>query len=349
MARTDQCKNCEKPFDATFDYCPYCGQETVDKLTFGVLFSNTISNYFSIDARFFKSFIPLMVKPGVLARRFVDGKRLSYLHPAQFYLFISVIFFFIFSFTIRKADNVVSMALEKGLNQEVSLDSLSVKLDSVGVQVAKKALKENQLHTGMSDEEINAIDSVITERQGIPAIPWSSKKKELDSLISHGAPQAEKLKAMGLKKGNSAFMTRIYTQLLKVYEQRGGGILKVLYDTIPIAMFFMMPLFALLLKVFYWRRGTFAHHMVFSFYFFTFLFTTFCILILANIFLNIPIWIEVLVFLSFIIYLMLALRNFYKSHWIGAFFKANIISFVYMLIVLPITVAGLIFVSFMVY
>ncbi len=105
MAATDQCKNCEESFEASFDYCPYCGQETADQLTVGVLFSNTISNYFSIDARFLKSFIPLMTKPGLLARRFVDGKRLSYLHPAQFYLFISVVFFFIFSFTIRKADN----------------------------------------------------------------------------------------------------------------------------------------------------------------------------------------------------------------------------------------------------
>lgn len=349
MADTDQCKNCERSFDSSFDYCPYCGQETADNLTFGVLFSNTISNYFSIDARFFKSFIPLMIKPGVLARRFVDGKRLSYLHPAQFYLFISVIFFFIFSFTIRKADNMVSKALEKGFNEEVSLDSLSVKLDSVGVETAKKALKDNQIHTGMSDEEISAIDSIMTDKQGIPVTSFNFLKEELDSLIAHGAPQAEKLKAMGLKEDTSAFTTRVYVQLLKLYEQRGGGILKVLYDTIPIAMFFMMPLFALLLKLFYWRRGTFAHHMVFSFYFFTFLFTTFCILILANMFMDIPIWIEVLVFFSFIIYLMLALRNFYKSHWVGAFFKANIISFIYMLFVLPIAASGLIFVSFMVY
>ena len=121
IADTNQCKNCEESFDASFDYCPYCGQETVDNLTFGVLFSNTISNYFSIDARFFKSFIPLMTKPGVLARHFVGGKRLSYLHPAQFYLFISVVFFFIFSFTIRKADNEVSKALEKSFNKDVSL------------------------------------------------------------------------------------------------------------------------------------------------------------------------------------------------------------------------------------
>jgi len=349
MAGTDQCKNCEKSFDASFDYCPYCGQETADNLTFGVLFSNTISNYFSIDARFFKSFIPLMTKPGVLARRFVDGKRLSYLHPAQFYLFISVVFFFIFSFTIRKADNEVSKALEKGFNKEASLDSLPVKMDSVGVEAAKKALKENQVHTGMSDEEIKAIDSVITGSQGIPVTSLNFQKEALDSLIAQGAPLAEKLKAMGKKEDAGVFTTKVYTQLLKLYEQRGGGILQTLYDTIPIAMFFMLPLFALLLKLFYWRRGTFAHHMVFSFYFFTFLFTTFCVLILANTFLDIPIGIEVLVFLSFIIYLMLALRTFYESHWLGAFFKANFISFMYMLIVLPLAMVGVIFVSFMLY
>jgi hypothetical protein len=349
MAGIDQCKNCEKSFDASFDYCPYCGQETADSLTFGVLFSNTISNYFSIDARFFKSFIPLMIKPGVLARRFVDGKRLSYLHPAQFYLFISVVFFFIFSFTIRKADSEVSKVLEKGFNKELSLDSLSVEMDSVGFEAAKKALKENQTNTGMSDGEIESIDSVITGTQRIPVNSLNFQKEVLDSLIERGAPQAEKLRAMGMKEDTGVFISKVYVQLLKLYEKRGGGILQTLYDSIPFAMFFMLPLFGLLLKIFYWRRGTFAHHMVFSFYFFTFLFTTFCILILANIFLDIPTWIEVLVFLSFIIYLMLALRTFYESHWLGAFFKASFISLMYMLIVLPIAMVGVIFVSFMLY
>lgn len=349
MADTYQCKNCEKSFDASFDYCPYCGQETADNLTFGVLFSNTISNYFSIDARFFKSFIPLMIKPGVLARRFVDGKRLSYLHPAQFYLFISVIFFFIFSFTIRKADNQVSKAIEKSFNQEVSLDSLSVKIDSVGVETAKRVLQENQFRSVISDAEINAIDSVLSEAPEIPILSWNLKKEELDSLITKGAPQTEKLNAMGLKEDAGAFTTKVYVQLLKFYEQKGGGIIKALYDIIPVAMFIMMPLFALLLKLFYWRRGVFAHHMVFSFYFFTFLFTTFSALILANIFLEIPNWLDVLVFLSLLFYLILALRNFYKSHWIGAFFKANIISFIYMLFVLPLALAGVVFVSFMLY
>ena len=154
---------------------------------------------------------------------------------------------------------------------------------------------------------------------------------------------------MGLEENASVFTTKVYFQLLKLYENRAGGILQTLYDTIPVAMFIMLPLFAILLKVFYWRRGTFAHHMVFSFYFFTFIFTSFCVMLLVNKVWDIPGWIEFLIFLSFLVYLMIALKNFYRSSWLGAFFKSGIISFMYMLFILPIAAAGVIFVSFMLY
>ncbi|WP_273276895.1 DUF3667 domain-containing protein [Maribacter polysiphoniae] len=349
MPSTNQCKNCENYFDDSYKYCPYCGQEATDNLTFGVLFSNTIENYFSIDARFFRSFIPLMLKPGVLARRFVDGKRLSYLHPAQFYLFISVVFFFIFSFSVRKADNEVTQALKKGFNRELTIDSLQLKEDSLNVGLAKKTIKENPVLTGISDKDLVVLDSVMDAEQNVSVSSFRIKRKLLDSLITVDAPKANKLKAMGLEENAGALTRKIYGQMLKFYEQKGVGILNTLYDTIPIAMFFMLPLFAVLLKLFYWRRGTFAHHMVFSFYFFTFIFTSFCLLILADMLIDIPVWLEVLFFLSFIVYLLLALHNFYKSSWIGAFFKANIISFLYMMFIVPIAIFGIIMVSFMLY
>ncbi|MBD0849508.1 DUF3667 domain-containing protein [Maribacter arenosus] len=349
MASTNNCKNCEKKFDSTFSYCPYCGQEVADNLTFGVLFSNTISNYFSIDARFFRSFFPLITRPGVLARRFVDGKRVAYLHPAQFYLFISVVFFFIFSFSVRKADNEISQAFKKGFKKENILDSLQIAKDSVGLEIARNALQDNAVITGMSDKDLKTIDSLITVEQENPDVSFTFKRDALDSLIAIGASKTDKLKAMGLKEDAGVLTRKFYEQMLKFYEKQGTGILKTLYDTIPIAMFFMLPLFAFLLKLFYWKRGTFAHHVVFSFYFFTFLFTTFCLLILANAVFDIPTWLEVLVFLYFMVYLMLALRNFYKSSWVGAFFKANTITFVYLLFIVPIAIFGVIMVSFMLY
>ncbi len=347
MAPTNACKNCGSTIEPSYAFCPVCGQAVAD-LTFGVLFSNTISNYFSVDARFFRSFIPLMFKPGVLARRFVDGKRLSYLHPAQFYLFISVVFFFLFSFSVREADSSVSQALRKNFDQRVHRDTLNLAPDSAGIDRARKALKDNQKVTRMSDKDLKEIDSLMGSNNKIPDI-LSDTRDSVDSLIVAGASLPDKLKAMGLKEDAGAMTRRFYTQLLKLYELRGGGLLKSFYDTIPIAMFLLMPLFAILLKIFYWRRGNFAYHMVFSFYFFTFMFTTFCAMIIANYMFSVPGWLQFIIFLSFMLYLILALRNFYRSSWLGAIVKANVIGFVYMLIILPIAFFGIVFASFMLY
>ena len=290
-----------------------------------------------------------MTKPGVLARRFVDGKRLSYLHPAQFYLFISVVFFFIFSFSIRKADNAFSKVLNKGFDKDIKIDSLQLKKDSLNLEIAREAITSNPVLTGMSEEEIKVLDSALVKAQNDPDVSFDFNRGVLDSLIAADAPDEELFKAMGMDEDAGTFTKRFYAQMLKFYKQRGGGILQALYDTIPIAMFFMLPLYAVLLKLFYWKRGSFAHHMVFSFYFFTFLFTAFCVLILANSLIEIPGWLEFLVFLSFIIYLILALRNFYGSSWLGAILKANIITFIYIIFILPMAFLGITMVSFMLY
>ena len=66
---------------------------------------------------------------------------------------------------------------------------------------------------------------------------------------------------MGLNDDAGTFKRKLYSQVLKFYKQRNGGsILQVFYDTIPIAMFILLPIFALLLKIFYFKKGSFSHH-----------------------------------------------------------------------------------------
>ena len=349
MPDTIRCKNCDRFFDKSYAYCPHCGQEAADNLTFGVLFSNTISNYFSVDARFFRSFIPLMLKPGTLARRFVDGKRLSYLHPAQFYLFISVIFFFLFSFSVRKADNFFNKSLQQGFEQEMQIDTISTAQDSIARETAVKALRDNQIYMRLSDEDMNQLDSIIVN-EPVVNMSFGLRRRQLDSLIATGATQEEKLRFMGMEEDAGSLTQKFYAQVLKLYEQKAGGIFKTIVDTIPIAMFFMLPLFAFLLKLVYWKRGTFAHHMVFSFYFFTFIFTAFSVLMVANmIFDGLPSWLQSLYILSFVIYLIIALRNFYQKSWIGALFKGVTVWSAYLFFMIPIAMIGLIIVGFWTY
>lgn len=355
------CKNCEEEYQEGFEFCPHCGQKTKDELTLGLLFYNTISNYFSFDARFFRSFIPLMLKPGYLAKRFIGGKRLLYLHPAQMYLFVSVIFFFVFTILTRPFTEKMDSDLQKTFDKSIVNDSILKKteLDSNDLNNFLKPLKDNQKTIGFKNAEFKMLDSVLKEEVIKNTAEINSDTNDfnfdfdptkVDSLIDAGASDKKIYETLGLREDDSAFKKRIYTQGLKFYKKRdGGSFLGAVRDSIPIAMFILLPIFALLIKLFYWRRGHFAHHLVFSFYFFSYLFTVFSLIICVNFIWDIPDWIDWLLVFSTFFYLYFALMRFYEQGWFVSFFKCSVITFTFLMMVLPFAGAMVLFVTFLYY
>lgn len=349
------CKNCEQEFQESFQFCPHCGQKAKDNLTMGVLFYNTISNYFSVDARFLKSFFPLLFRPGYLAKKFVEGKRLLYLHPAQYYLFSSVVFFFIFSFQAREYTKTVDNVLKKGFrnDQILKFDSIPKNtMDSVSITKLTKPLKDKQIITGMDEEELKKLDSIIktnANSNDITKINFGFNKKKLDSLIAVGAPETEQLKAMGMDDDAGFLKRRIYAQMLKFQKNSGGGIMQAFFDSIPFALFFLLPIFAFILKIFFWKRGSFPHHLVFSFYYFSFLFMVMGIVMLVNFFWKTPDWADGIVAALTYIYLLIAVKQFYKQGYFIGFIKTGMVTFIYLIFVLPIALVVMFAASFLFY
>jgi len=350
------CQNCEEPYEEGFQFCPHCGQKTNEDLTISVLFYNTISNYFSFDARFLKSFIPLMFKPGYLASKFLEGKRLLYLHPAQMYLFISVVFFFIISFSTRELVQEADELNEKVVNSEelnlLQNDKSNKNLDSLEIEKLLKPLKENKDKLGLKDEDFNITDSIIKANSiGSKGIETSLfDKVKIDSLVASGADKSIIYKEMGMADDAGFLERRFFANMFNLVEGKGAGaILQAFFDSIPISMFFLLPFFALILKVFYFNKGRYAYHLVFSFYYFSFLFTVFSILFATNRFLiDIPDWIDWLVALSTYFYFLLALIRFYKQNWFLSFIKSGIISFIFLLMVMPLATGIVLAFSFLV-
>jgi len=348
------CKNCDAQLQPEFAFCPNCGQKVNDELTLGILFYNTISNYFSFDARFIRSFIPLMFKPGFLARKFLEGKRLMFLHPAQMYLFISVVFFFIFSFSVREQGEIINEELKKSFDRSTvvsEIDSIAkTKDDSIAKAEIEKVLKKNSFITGLDDKDIDSlVAETNTSNKGIVNFDGFNPKV-LDSLIKIKATNEEIYSHLGLEADAGWFKRKLYSQFLKFYKSKdGSNILQTFYDTIPIALFVLLPLFALILKLLYYKQGRYSHHLVFSFYYFSFLFTLFSILFGVNLIWDIPDWIDWLIVLSAFIYLLFALKKFYLKSWIGAFFKASVATFTFMIIVLPTAAVIIGFYAFLFY
>ena len=349
------CQNCSQRFEAHYPFCPYCGMKSKDELTLGVLFSNTISNYFSVDARFFKSFIPLMFRPGYLAKQFVEGRRLLYLHPAQIYLFISVVFFFLFSFISRKQAETFDSALKHDIEQShVYLDSIKQKKkDSLAITSIKQKVEERDSMSVINEKqnETGSLKGRHFQSDPSSSVKFDFNEFEIDSMITAGASDQEIYRKMGMKDDDSYVVKRIFRQILKFLKSKSvGSILQAFYDSVPLAMFILLPIFALILKLFYFRKGRFAYHLVFTFYFFAFLFALFSLLVIANlIWKNIPGWIMAIVMPIAFIYLFLGVKHFYKQGYLRSFIKSSAVTFLFLLIVLPFSFAIMGLVAFLFY
>lgn len=348
----ETCKNCEQQFDDSFNFCPHCGQQAKDELTVKVLFYNTISNYFSFDARFFKSFLPLLFRPGFLAAKFIQGKRLLYLHPAQMYLFIAVVFFFLFSFVQRSQVRTLDEKLAQTLKEDAIIEKIEDEFvkdsilqarserkkteDSIDRAALKQTLEKNQYLSGFTDKQIDSLVAADDFRKN-DIINTDFNSQSVDSLIAMGASNEVIYKQMGMNDDAGYIKRRLYAQALKFYKSRkGGSILQAFYDTIPIAMFFLLPIFAFVLKLLHLKKGRYAHHLVFSFYYFSFLFTVFSIILGINFILDIPDWLDFLIMLSTFVYLVMALKRFYAQGWFKSLFKGVVASFVFLSVVVPI-------------
>lgn len=90
------CKNCSNDFRGNF--CPQCGQSVFEyQRPFRFLLADFTGNLFAFDTRFWKSLKALTIQPGRLTQDFISGKRARYMPPFRFYIFISFIFFLVFS------------------------------------------------------------------------------------------------------------------------------------------------------------------------------------------------------------------------------------------------------------
>lgn len=90
--RTEKnCLNCGAEVQGKF--CQECGQENIEtRENFFHLVGHFISDYFHFDSKFFRSLIPLFIRPGFLTKQYWEGKRVYYIHPLRLFFFVTIIF-----------------------------------------------------------------------------------------------------------------------------------------------------------------------------------------------------------------------------------------------------------------
>jgi hypothetical protein len=95
----EQCLNCGTPFNGT--YCHNCGQKKIiqsDRYVYSFIM-HFFEEFFTFDAKFFKTIKYLTFRPGFLTNEYINGKVIRYVSPLKMYLFLSFMTFLVTSYT----------------------------------------------------------------------------------------------------------------------------------------------------------------------------------------------------------------------------------------------------------
>jgi len=88
-----RCANCGIPLDGPF--CVGCGQSAESfERSLGALAIEAVEGLFHADSRLWRTLRDLVVRPGVLTRDYLSGRRASQTPPLRLFLVVVLIFFF---------------------------------------------------------------------------------------------------------------------------------------------------------------------------------------------------------------------------------------------------------------
>jgi hypothetical protein len=293
LRKSPNCLNCGEELKG--DYCHICGQaNTHYHASLSQVIFDFLSEFVEFDSKFFRSFRPLLLKPGFLTREFNMGRRSSYISPFRLYIFISILFFFVIM-TVGQ-DGIVVGELEEATNEideVLSNEELTeedrkdlVEFQSMvrqflGTEEMDPELKDNLIN--FEGEELENSDSWLIRRL---------KEKE---------EQIDKMDAVEFQR-----------KLASEFK-----------NNFPKIMFLLLPVFAIILKVLYARRKIYyVEHLIFSFHFHTFVFIVLLISTLIS-------YAENLFLLVILIYLFIAMREVYRQSIVKTVVKYGLLLFSY--------------------
>ncbi len=135
-----------------------------------------------------------------------------------------------------------------------------------------------------------------------------------------------------LKLDDLPFVERIATkQIVKINHESSASLASYVLRQVPVIMFFILPIYAFILKLFFWRKGLYIRHLVHALHIHSFFF-----------FIMMIGWISVLIFGEMAnkiivpimmaigaIYILFSFRNIYGVKWFWTIFRFFAVGFFY--------------------
>lgn len=294
---TSVCKNCSANLAGPF--CHVCGQQDSDlHRPFWALLWDLVDNVFSSDNRLIKTLVLLIVFPGTLTKAYMAGIRARFVTPVRLYFVVSILFFLILSIAdIAILDirlfSKVSTSTEATPALEADVPTVAPNVEIATGDVGASEVTSNTGETDQSGTNISSVEdcgsytcfvlnNTMPYRIGLAMfIPISDEERI-------AVTREDFRRYMGWDKSdveNNSLAWQMLKGIVNIFESP-----EVFNDQlnkwIPRALFFLVPVFALIMRVFHWgKQRYYMHQLVFSLHFHSFLF----LLVIAEMVI-IPLW-----------------------------------------------------------
>ena len=336
------CENCGAAKQGAF--CAVCGQNDRNyrRNVFPVV-AEALAETFETDSRLFRTLRVLFTRPGFLSTQFSENRRARYLSPFRLYFFTSIVFFFVLSLSIDLPDGLPGPgerrpALLQGGPGDAppggtEIDASAEADDAVrGSRVRLTVVGERVLGAADGDEESDEPGPASAEH---PREFTAEQQAGIERLReSLDEPRRRKLRELlnrpvigpAIAEGVENIPAEAYAEMGDYSRHLGGQLVDILHrpfdaarawlENLPIAMFCLLPFYALLLKILYIRPKRFySEHLVFGMHIHTVAYIVFTVLVLIP---DVPSlgWLSPLLLFALAVYYFLALKRYYGN---GAF------------------------------
>jgi hypothetical protein len=320
---TGNCQNCDFEFKGHF--CPNCGQEVAEfNRPFGFILYDFVGNFFAFDTRFFRTFKYLMIRPGFLTSEFFQGRRMRYSPPFRIFVFLSFVLFLLLQvITERSLDfevspNTSESKKEALVNPVLDENQVRLKIDSVKQLIAANIDTAANVEISSEDTLNEGFDLDLSE-----AIFTKGKLRDKLNKL------AEILEGKLSKTADAKDRTQLQSYIAMCRNPE--IVISTIMKYLSWSFFLLLPLFALILKLFYIRRKqNYIRHLIFSIHLHSFLFFILIVIVALRLIFTSGIAVVNLVLLiSFPVYFVLALRHFYGQNYPKVILKFVGISAIY--------------------
>jgi hypothetical protein len=305
------CLNCGAQLDSVYNYCPICGQENTDTdVSIRTLVGDFFDNYLSFDSRFGKTIKPFLFKPGFLTNEFIAGRRASYMHPIRLYLIMSLLYFFAMSIDPWNTN-------EDSDSEELALVQDDDTIDPIQLQVL------TEVPDSLSEEINNKLSDVSTDSSDVNEEFWilTDENWEIFKKHRYDREMSDQQVLDSLNTEEMNFWEIIVAkQMIRVGRSDEQSFMGYVEKNLPLMMFFLLPVFALILKVLYYRqKHLYIKDLVFAIHLHCFAYFVFgASMIIYTLILPFG-WVEELVSLVGLIWFMYywykAMRVVYEQKW----------------------------------